>query len=304
MHVLVTGGTGFIGKALCAELHRRGHEISVLVRNPVQATVWLPPGTRVITELSALREEVPDAIINLAGENLAARRWDAARKRALIDSRTDVTRSLVDYMRDSVAKPRVLVSGSAIGWYGARDDQELTEDSAAGRENEFQVQLCQAWEAEALQAEDLGVRVCRVRTGLVLERDGGPLAKMLLPLGLGIVGTLGEGRQWMSWIHRADLVALLVKLCESEALSGVFNGTAPHPVTNREFVATLSQALHRPAVLPMPAFALRLAVGEMADLLLSGQRVLPQKALASAFGFRYPDLAGALRHILRPKSTG
>lgn len=303
MHVLVTGGTGFIGKALCAELHRRGHEISALVRNSVQATVWLPPGTRVVTDLSLLREEVPDAVINLAGENLAARRWDVARKRALLESRIGVTRSLIEYMRDSVAKPRALISGSAIGWYGARGDTELTEDSAGGREDEFQVQLCRTWEEEAQKAEDLGVRVCRVRTGLVLERDGGPLAKMLLPMGLGMLGVMGDGCQWMSWVHRADLVSLLIKLCENESASGVFNGTAPHPVTNREFVATLSQALGRPAVLPMPAFALRLAVGEMAELLLTGQRVLPQRTLASPFGFRYPDLTTALRHILRPRSS-
>lgn len=303
MHVLVTGATGFIGRPLCAELQRRGHQISALARNRAQATVWLPAGTRVIGELSELKDEIPEAIINLAGENLATQRWNPARKQALVESRQSVTRGLVDFMRDSVAKPRVLVSGSAIGWYGARGNEELDEDSASGRDDEFQTQLCKTWEGEALEAERLGVRVCRVRIGLVLEADGGALPKMLLPLKLGILGIVGDGRQWMSWIHRADLISLLIRLCEDSSLSGAFNGTAPNPETNRGFVAALSQALGRPAVLPLPAPLLRLAAGEMSGLLLTGQRVLPRRVREASFGFRHPELGPALQQILRQRTV-
>ena len=299
MHILVTGGTGFIGKALCAELLRRGHQPTVLTRSIAQATVWLPTGVRVIADLAALREDMPEAIINLAGENLGNTRWNAERKQRFLDSRVHSTRALVDLMRGALAKPRVLVSGSAIGWYGARGDEILGEDARSGRDDEFQVQLCRAWEAEALQAETLGVRVCRVRIGVVLEKDGGPLAKMLPPFRLGLGGPLGDGRQWMSWIHRADLIALLIRLCEDDALSGVFNGTTPFPVRNRDFAVTLGKILKRPAVLPMPAFALRSLAGEMSELLLTGQRVVPQRTLSPAFGYRHADLASALQNILR-----
>lgn len=299
MKILVTGATGFIGRALCAELHRRGHELLALARNRTQAIAWLPAGTQVLTSLDHLDDEVPEAIVNLAGENLAARRWNAARKRALIESRVAMTRSLIDYIRSCVAKPRVLVSGSAIGWYGARGDEELDEDSVCGRDTEFQVQLCRAWEAEALAAEDMGMRVCRVRTGLVLAGDGGALAKMVLPLRMGITGVCGDGRQWMSWIHRADLVSLLIRLCEDSAWSGIFNGVAPNPVTNRDFVATLRSALGEPLALPLPAPLLQLAVGEMSELLLTGQKVLPRRAQQAAFGFRHPELGKALKHILK-----
>jgi uncharacterized protein len=303
MHILITGGTGFIGKALCSELMRRGHQPTVLSRNAAQATLLLPAGVHVVSSLDQLRDEIPEAIVNLAGENLGATRWTPARKQAFIDSRAGTTRRLIEFMRNCVSKPRVLVSGSAIGWYGARGDTLLDEDSAPGSAQEFQVQLCQAWENAALAAQDLGLRVCRVRIGIVLERDGGPLARMLPPFRFGLGGPLGDGRQWMSWIHRADLIALLIRLIEDETLSGAFNGTAPEPVRNRDFARTLGAALGRPAALPMPGFALRLLLGEMAEMLLGGQRVLPRRMQDQNFGYRYPDLDSALRAILKPAAA-
>lgn len=295
MHVLVTGGTGFIGKALCAELLKRNHKLSVLTRN-LAAARELPLGSRAIATLAGL--DGVDAIVNLAGENLAAQRWTEARKQAFVDSRVQVTRRLVEFIRAADKRPRALISGSAIGWYGARGDELLGEGSTSGKFDEYQARLCRAWEAEAKQASALDVRVCLLRTGIVLERDGGPLAKLLPPFRWGLGGRLGDGRQWMSWIHREDLVALILWLLETDNCRGAWNGTAPQPVTNAEFARTLGAALGRPAVLPMPAFMLRLLVGEMADLLLTGQKVIPQRAQEAGFSFRHPQLAGALGAIL------
>lgn len=297
MHVLVTGGTGFIGRALCARLVGDGHRVSVLTRSRAGALSALPAGTACVERLDALAEAV-DACVNLAGENLGTRRWTPARKRTFVDSRIDTTRRLVDFFAAQSQRPRVLVSGSAIGWYGARGDEPLTEDASAGAPDEFTVQLCRAWESEAQRAEALGVRVCRVRTGIVLERDGGSLAQMLLPFRLGLGGPIGGGRQWISWIHREDLVSLLSWLLTTPAASGVYNGTAPQPVIQRDFAKALGRALHRPAVMPMPAPVLRLLMGEMAGIVVTGQRVVPQRALQQGFVYRYPELDSALAAIL------
>lgn len=297
MHYLITGGTGFIGRALCRELLRREQRVTVLTRSRQSAAGVLPGGVKAIERLDEIRQDVPGAIINLAGENLAAARWNEARKQRFVASRVETTRALVDFMRRTARRPRVLVSGSAIGWYGARGDEELTEDSAPG--DEFQSRLCRVWEEEALKAETLGVRVCRVRTGIVLGDGGGPLAKMLPPFKLGLGGPIGSGRQWMSWIHRSDLIALMLWLAQNEWASGAFNGTAPHPVGNREFARVLGAVLHRPALMPMPGYALKLLVGEMAHLLLTGQRVLPARAGQLGFAFQYPRLDTALAEILR-----
>jgi uncharacterized protein (TIGR01777 family) len=298
-HILVTGGTGFIGRALIDSLLADGHRVTVLTRDVAAARKQLPAAVEAIDDLAAL--EGVDAVVNLAGENLGSGRWSAARKQRFIDSRVDITRRLVDWMRTLSRKPAVLVSGSAIGWYGPRGDETLDEDSTPG--SDFSARLCQAWEAEAMTAEALGLRVCRVRIGVVLGADGGKpggaLKQMLPSFRLGLGGPMGSGRQWMSWVHRSDLVALIRWLVDQGTVSGPYNGTAPEPATNADFAAALGRALHRPALLPMPGAALKLIVGEMAEILLAGQKVLPQRARAEGFAFRFPTLDAALADVLK-----
>jgi uncharacterized protein (TIGR01777 family) len=298
-HVLVTGGTGFIGRALIDSLLADGHRVTVLTRDVAAARKQLPAAVVAIDDLAPL--EGVDAVVNLAGENLGSGRWSAARKQRFIDSRVDITRRLVDWMRALSKKPTVLVSGSAIGWYGPRGDEMLDENSAPG--DDFSARLCQAWEAEAMTAEMLGLRVCRIRIGVVLGADrgkpGGALKQMLPPFRFGLGGPMGSGRQWMSWVHRDDLVALIRWLIETPTATAAYNGTAPAPETNAVFAAALGRALHRPALLPMPGFALKLIVGEMSAILLEGQKVLPARALAEGFAFRYRTLDAALADVLK-----
>jgi uncharacterized protein (TIGR01777 family) len=293
MHILITGATGFIGTALCARLMTSGHTLSALTRDPARAAARLP-GVRITASLDEARDV--EAVVNLAGEPLADGRWNTVRKQAFRDSRLGTTRQLVAWMARQSVRPRVLVSGSAIGYYGPRDDTALDESAPPG--DDFAAQLCRDWETEAMQAETLDVRTCRVRTGIVLGTQGGALAKMLPPFRLGAGGPMGDGTQWMSWIHRDDLVRMIQWLLEHDHAGGAYNGTAPTPVTNRAFATALGRALHRPAVLPTPAIALKLAFGEMAQLLLTGQRVLPAHALAEGFTFQFPTLDAALADLL------
>lgn len=298
MHVLITGGTGFIGRALSASLLQDGHRVTVLTRKLPLAGERLPAGAQAISDLE--HADAVDAVVNLAGANLGATRWTASVKNGFRSSRIDTTRRLVDWMSRLAVKPKRLISGSAIGWYGPHGDERLTEVEPAG--SDFSATLCRDWESEANRAAALGVRVCTLRTGIVLGRSGpaggGALAQMLPAFRLGGGGPMGSGRQWMSWIHLDDHVALTRFLIEHESASGPFNATAPEPVSNADFAKTLGRVLGRPAVLPMPGFALKLIVGEMAEILLSGQRVLPRAALDAGFQFRYPQLEGALRAVL------
>jgi len=294
MHYLITGGSGFIGSALCRSLIADGHRVTVLTRDITRARQRVPDAVFLIDRLDFAQGI--EAVVNLAGENLASGRWTAARKHEFVASRIGMTKHLLDWIDRQDSAPAVLVSGSAIGWYGATGDEELDED--ADLDNDFSAHLCRDWEAEAIKAEALGVRVCRVRTGIVLGADGGALKQMLLPFRLGIGGRMGSGRQWMSWVAREDIVALIRWLVDNGAARGAYNGTAPAPVTNAEFARTLGAALHRPALLPTPAFALKILFGEMADILLTGQRVVPKRAVAEGFKFKHPDLAPALAAIL------
>ncbi|WP_313218761.1 TIGR01777 family oxidoreductase [Stenotrophomonas sp.] len=291
MQILITGGTGFIGRRLCARLLADGHTPIVLTRRPGRTP---QPG---IHSVGTLAEVGPvQAVVNLAGEPLIDERWSEARKQALHDSRIGTTQALLAWMAALPERPQVLVSGSAIGWYGPRDSTPLDETASPG--HDFAAMLCRQWEAEALKAEALGVRTCVLRTGIVLEREGGALQKMLPPFRMGLGGPMGDGRQWMSWIHREDLVGMILWLLANGRARGAYNGTAPGTVTNRTFATTLGEVLQRPARLTTPAFALRLAFGERAGLLLTGQNVQPAHALAEGFTFQHPSLAGALQAIL------
>lgn len=297
MDILITGGTGLIGRALCNVLRADGHHLTVLSRKPESVPGKCGPG---VSAMGSLDEWLPqrrfDAVINLAGEPIADRAWTAARKQVLRDSRIALTEKLIARIVQAAHKPAVLLSGSAIGYYGNGGDRELDEDSPPG--TDFAATLCRDWEAAARAAEPHGVRVCLLRTGLVLSPDGGLLGRMLPPFRLGLGARLGDGRQWMSWIHIDDYVAQVRWLLRDDALRGPFNMTAPHPVTNAAFTRALARALHRPALFLAPDFLLRPVLGERASLLLDGQRVLPRKLQARHARYLYPELAAALQAIL------
>ena len=296
MRILITGGSGFVGRPLCRRLHDAGHELLVVSRSPSRAQALLPDGTEVRDSVLAFVDRAPEAIINLAGEPIADKRWSAAQKRRLIDSRLTVTRDLVTLCERLDTPPRVMISGSAMGYYGDQGDRDVTEQTPP--QEEFAHRLCAEWESAALAAEPLGVRVVLLRTGLVLDAGGGTLAKLLLPFRLGLGGRLGSGRQYMPWIHREDWVSIALFLLERDDLAGPFNASAPHPVTNADFTRALAHHLHRPAVMAVPAGVLRLALGEMSRLLLTGARMRPARLEAAGFGFQYPTLDSALKAIL------
>lgn len=293
MRILISGGTGFIGQALCPQLAQDGHEVIVWSR---QAQPDVAAGITAIQRLEELSGPAPDAVINLAGASIADGRWTEARKRLLVDSRVDTTGKLVEWMRAMARPPQALISASAVGYYGEQGARVITEDTPPTPG--FTHDLCVQWENEALKAESLGVRVCLVRTGVVLDRDGGALAKMLLPFKMGAGGRLGSGEHYFPWIHRADIVGIYQWLVENQQASGPYNASAPNPVTNAEFTRALGRALKRPTLLPMPEPLLRLLFGEMSELLLVSNRMLPKRLLDEGFEFRYPELKQALRAIL------
>lgn len=294
MRLLVTGGTGFIGAPLCRTLIQQGHEVTALTRQPDRHLDR--PGLRFLSwhtdEWRRAVEEV-HGVINLAGEPLVAKRWSARQKWLLSESRIETTRRLVEAMAAAARRPSVFVSASAVGYYGPHGDDAL--DERAGPGQGFLAELCQAWESQAQRAEPLGVRVVRLRIGVVLGAGGGALAKMVPPFRLGVGGPLGSGRQWVSWIHREDVTRLVVWILSHAEASGVVNATAPEPVTMRTLCRELGRLLHRPSWAPLPGVILKVLLGEMADVLLTGQRVLPRAALHAGYTFRYPQLPQALQ---------
>jgi len=293
MRILITGGTGFIGQALCPRLAAAGHEVVILSR---QRDPALPAGAaRGIGSLDELDPAEVGGIVNLAGAPIGDARWTESRRRLLLESRVGTTARLIEWMARSPQRPAALVSGSAVGYYGEQGDREITEDTPPTPG--FTHDLCAAWEREAERATELGVRVCRVRIGVVLDRGGGALAKMLPAFRLGAGGRLGSGRHWFPWIHREDMAAICQWLLENPAAHGAYNCSAPHPVTNAEFTRALGEALGRPTLLPMPEAALKLLFGEMSELLLVSDRMLPSRLLAEGFRFRYPQLGPALKAI-------
>jgi uncharacterized protein (TIGR01777 family) len=240
-----------------------------------------------------------DAVVNLAGEPIDARRWSDQQKRRIRDSRVITTRNVVEGLRSVVSKPTVFVSGSAVGFYGDRGDEQLDETSAPGKG--FMSELCEEWEREAERASELGIRVVQIRTGVVLSMEGGALKKMIAPFKLGVGGSLGSGKQWFPWIHIDDIVGIFHHAILTASMAGPVNGVAPRPATNKEFTRELASALRRPAFLPVPEMALKALMGEMADVLVGSQRVLPKAALASGYEFHYPELGQALADLLGSK---
>lgn len=298
-HYLITGGTGLIGSALCHALLADQNKITVLSRKPESVEKKCGKGITAISSLEQISDNTTiDVIINLAGEPIADKRWTQQRKVELEQSRIETTKTLVSWILSRSNKPECLISGSAVGWYGDCGEQVLNEQSHFN--HEYTHTLCDAWEKQAIRAGSAqnGIRVCIIRTGLVLSSNGGVLQKMRLPFQFGLGGRLGKGNQYMPWIHIDDVVSALMFIVDNEQLRGVFNLCAPSPVSNREFTSTLASALKRPAFFHAPAFALRFILGEMSRLLLTGQRAVPVKLTANGYKFIYTDLKSALTSIL------
>jgi uncharacterized protein (TIGR01777 family) len=311
MTIVIAGGSGFLGRELQRTFEAGGHAVRVLTRRPAESATqvqWLPDGSTGPWR-SALADA--DVVVNLTGEGIADKRWTRARKQILHSSRILPARSLARALHEIPGRQRLLISISAIGYYGAHGDETITEDSAPG--SDFLAQLAVEWEREAAAAASATTRVAIIRTGIVLHPSGGALKTMLLPFRFGVGGPLGSGRQYWSWIHLHDWVALVAWLAESarqpvaDATAGprvsAYNATAPHPVTNAEFARTLGRVLHRPALLPAPGFALRIVLGEFSQFLTTGARVLPARAEREGFSFRYPHLEGALKELLARRAA-
>jgi uncharacterized protein (TIGR01777 family) len=300
-NILITGATGFIGQHLCNVLLSQGHSLTLVARDYQKAAALFGNRSRLtlINSISRLKNtDAFNTIINLAGEPIATGRWNPAKKKRIIDSRLDITRQIIHYIKTAHTKPKLFISGSAIGYYGPRDDESLTESSKGTQC--FSHNLCAQWEAQAKQAVQYGVRVCLLRTGIVLGKTGGALASMLVPFSYGLGGRLGHGRQWMSWIHIDDVVGIILEIMKNGKVGGPVNVTSPNPVSNTEFTKTLGSTLRRPTVMAMPAFALRLLMGEVADeLLLTGQKVVPGKITSHGYQFQFPNLSGAIANIVR-----
>lgn len=297
MRILITGGTGVIGRSLCPVLLKAGHDLTVLSRNPDQVPVKCGASVKAIRSLDEWRPDmVFDAVINLAGEPIIDRRWTEDRRVHIKDSRVKLTEALVARINMAAPKPSVLLSGSAVGYYGNVDDDAVDESKPPA--SDFAAEVCAAWEAAAVKAAACGVRVCLLRTGLVLHESGGLLGRMLTPFKLGLGAYLGDGTQGMSWIHMDDYLAIVLRLLESTTAQGPYNLTAPCPVTNREFSRTLAMVLRRPLLLRAPGWLIQITLGERSGMVLGGQRAIPAKLQAAGFRFAYPTLEAALRSLL------
>ena len=294
MVVVIAGGSGFLGRVLARRMRTDGHRVITLTRQSgvPDAITWRPDGT---PGTLAKDLEGTDVVVNLAGENLAAGRWSEARKQALVTSRVLPTRTLASAINACTTPPRVFISGSAVGYYGARSDEPVTEATPPG--TDFLARICVDWEQEAGAVNTTRTRLAIVRTGIVLSKDGGALQKMLLPFKLGMGATLGSGEQYFPWIHVEDWVSMVMWMIQHDGASGPFNAAAPEPVTNHTFTRTLGRVLGRPALLKAPAFAMRFAAGEMADMVLHGQRVIPARAAQLGFQFTHRTLEPALRSL-------
>lgn len=296
--VLITGATGFIGRRLCRRLLADGHSVVALTRDGQRARGVFGSLVRVITSLDEIpSSERIDVVVNLAGAPILARPWTPARRAELLDSRLSVTNKITELIARLEHKPEVLINASAVGYYGVRGEEEITE--AARGQPIFQSHLCQAWELAAQAAEEYDVRVCRLRFGIVLGMSGGALPGLIRPARMRMRVVLGSGRQWQSWVHIDDLLDLLWFCIKQEDISGGINVTSPQPVRQQKFAAALAAQFGRSIPVRVPAGILRAALGEMSQLLLEGQKVLPTKALSAGFAFRYPELSAALADLLR-----
>ena len=297
MKVLVVGGSGFIGKTLCSQLLKNGAQVSVLTRS-IKGRSELATSINFITGLEA-DDNYYDVIINLAGEPLNKKRWNEEVKKNIYGSRIQTTQKIINFIKKSKLKPKLLISGSAVGYYGNHDNQIFTEESIP-TDNGFTHKLCADWEKTAEQALKYGVRVCLLRTGIVLGKDGGALKEMTPPFNFGLGAKFGNGKQWMSWIHMEDAVGAIIFLMNNDTLTGPFNLTAPEATNNQTFSSELAAALHRPCFLTMPKIVVEMLFGEMGKtLLLNGQNVVPSKLLNSGYQFKFPNVSGALENILK-----
>lgn len=293
-HLLITGGTGFVGQKLSPMLTAQGYQLTVLTRNEQKAKQTLGNAIQTINSLDEIPKLDPiDYVINLAGEGILDKRWNPKRKQQLLDSRVALTEQLVATLVESNHKPKVFINGSAVGFYGDCNDDLCAESAPPGKD--FAAMLCKQWETAANRIKAVGCRLAIIRIGVVLDKQGGALQRMLPPFKLGLGGKIGSGEQWFPWIHRQDLCKLILFLLQDSRCSGIYNATAPTPVTNKEFTQALGKALHKPTLIPVPSLALKLALGEASVLLLGGQNAPPTKALNEGFKFQYTTIERCLK---------
>lgn len=293
MNILITGGRGFIGSALGRKLRDSGYNVVITTREQSDSEEEITWNTHDLISPEMMSRF--SAIVNLIGEPVAPARWTEDKKERILSSRFKSTRALVNSMRNIDPKPKVFISASAIGYYGPHGDEYVTEDTPPA--SDFLADVCIQWEEEAKKAEEMGIRVVLIRIGGVLESDGGALPAMAIPFKFFVGGSIGKGKQWFSWIHRDDVVGMIHYALENETVSGPINATAPNPVTNREFSTALGRVLHRPSCFAVPGFLVKLTLGELGSVLLSGQRVIPEKALKTGYRFKFSDVNDALRAI-------